>query len=462
MKISPINNNISFGYDKELNEELKNKLKQYPDKKWASTLSSMNSMCNKLENIIRIGEKKNNNPKLPDYLDLFLSYKQALTAFISVTFDAFNYADREYLHYFGDYIKSGANDDSWQKKTLQSLSEWISFNPAKLVKQKEQEAKLVNPEEEIKKTEEEMKKSITEGLNAIVNKISDKKFLSEYIPGAKSPKGFSDVAGMKELKTDLLEDVVAYLKNPEQEQLDLTEYDRELPKGILLYGPPGCGKTYITEALSAEAGIPLYKLNISQAGSSFINMTSKNIQAAFNEAVQIANETKKPCLLFMDEIDTLGFDRTARVEEENLKQVGTLLQAIDSVKDKKVIILGATNKFNLLDPAVLRRFDKQVFVDVPDKDARRELLCRNLSKASKAKKLLESKEDIEQVVSMLDGYSNDSICIITRKALALARSRNRDDISVADYKNAIEKSNRQKPDRKDYEALNKPSAKIGF
>ena len=244
--------------------------------------------------------------------------------------------------------------------------------------------------------------------------------------------------------------------------MDKEEYDIEIPRGILLFGPPGCGKTYMAEALSGESGIPLYKFSISNAGSSLINMTAKNIKAAFDEAIEIAKKTGKPCLFFMDEIDTLGFDRKSRSEDEDLKQVGALLQAIDDVKDKNVILIGTTNKYKLMDPAVIRRFDRQRFVDIPDKEARKELLLKRLSRASKASKLINSPETVDEIVKMLDGYSNDSICIITRKALEYSRKRNRAFLSIDDYKKAIETSGQQKPNRLEYMPEELKQRTIGF
>ena len=268
---------------------------------------------------------------------------------------------------------------------------------------------------------------------------------------------------MFDLKRDLSEGIIQLIQNPEQAQLDLEEYGKTIPRGILLYGPPGCGKTYITQALSAETKSPLYLLNISKAGSHYINMTSKNIKAAFDEAIAIASKSDTPTLLFMDEVDTMAFDRNSRMEPDDLKQVGTILQGMDDAKAHNVIIIGATNKYDILDPAVKRRFDSKVFVDIPDEKSIKALLEKNLKPLKKGQKLLSSPEDLETISRLLKGFSNSSICTISKEAALNAMRRDRADIAVEDYKKAIETTGEEKPDRKLYLAESKKSSnKIGF
>ena len=274
--------------------------------------------------------------------------------------------------------------------------------------------------------------------------------MEEFKPTKKTPKGFEDVIGMNKLKRDLQEGIVQYITNPEQAEIDFEEYGKEIPRAVLLYGPPGCGKTFIAQALSQETNYPLYMLTIGKSGSHYMNMTSKNIKDAFDEAIKIAEETQRPCLLFMDEVDSIGFKRKDDMEPDDLKTVATLLQCMDKAEDSNVIVLSATNKINLLDPAVKRRHTTRTFVDVPDEEARIGLVIKTLTPMKKSKTLLASNEDIKQIANLLKGYSNESICKITKDAAICALRRDRADIAIQDFELALKETSEEKPDRKAY------------
>lgn len=476
------NKNLAFGYDKKLNAELKQSLSAYPDRKWANTLSSINSSVNRIEDNLQFesqNKKKDGDSRYSDYLDLFLSLKQLLAGFVTITFDNLNFADREFIHYYDEYVKNGSNKGDWRIDACEALKDWTSGDFL-INLPKSSEKKVIDPSQQIyipkfdengveiidtpsaqPKTPDD--KKLQEIKDKAISALSPKSFLEEFKPTKHSPKGFQDVAGMDDLKRDLQEGIIMLLNDPEQAQIDFEEYGKSIPRGILLYGPPGCGKTYITQALAAEAGVPLYMLNISKAGSHYINMTSKNIKAAFDEVISIADKSGKPCLLFMDEIDTMAFDRNSRMEPDDLKQVGTILQAMDEAKEHNVIIIGATNKYNILDPAVKRRFDSKSFVDIPDEKSIKSLLEKNLLPLKKGQKLLADDESLNAVVKLLHGYSNSSICNISKEAALCALHRGRADISVDDYKKAIDSTGEEKPDRKEYMSESKNNQrKIGF
>ncbi len=472
-----IYNNPTFGYDKKLNTELKDKLAAHPDREWARDLSTMNNYVNRLETrVSREAKKKDalNNSKHQDYLDMFLTLKNMVAGFVSITFSDLDYASREFNHYYDEYVKSGANPNDWHLDACESLQDWVEPDLAKKLPQKPKESdkkQIYVPqfdEDGVEISPEKAKSELSPRVQNIINRItggqlSQKSFLEEYKPSDESPKSFSDVAGMSTLKRDLEEGIIQLIKNPEQAQMDLEDYGKKIPKGILLYGPPGCGKTYITQALSQEVGVPLYMLSISKTGSEYINMTAKNIKASFDEAIAIAEKSDRPCLLFMDEIDTMAFDRNSRMEPDDLKQVGTILQSMDEAKAHNIIIIGATNKYNILDPAVKRRFDAKYFVDIPDNDSILSLLKKNLAPLRKGKELLESEEDLNAVAKLLYGYSNSSICQISKDAATNAMRRDRANISVQDYEKAIKDTGEEKPNRKEYMAdSKKSSSKIGF
>ena len=469
MKISSINSSKpSFGYDKRLNKSLQTQLRTCKNTVMAQTISSLNDYCNLVEDNLREEEKKKGSKSslYHDLQDMLSTSKQMLAGFVSITFPKLRYPDREYLHYNREFVKNGSKKDDWREDVMDAISEWTDGELSK-----SKTGKTQNPKDEIytPKFDEDGVEITDDPKKDLINKISgalsgkDSSLLEEFKPTALSPKGFKDVAGMEKLKKDLNNGIIQFINNPEQAKLDFEEYGKSIPKSLLLYGPPGCGKTYITQALSSEIDTPMYMLNISKAGSEYINMTSKNLKKAFDAAAQIAEKQQKPVLVFMDEIDSLGFDRGAQTWPEDIKQVATMLQCIDQVKQSNVIIIGATNKYNILDPAIRRRFDSKVFVDIPDKEAIQALLVKNLTPLSKGQKLLSSPEDLKTISNQLYGYSNSSICIISKLAALNAMERDRADISVDDYLKAIKETGEEKPDRKQYQAETKSkSAKIGF
>jgi SpoVK/Ycf46/Vps4 family AAA+-type ATPase len=158
----------------------------------------------------------------------------------------------------------------------------------------------------------------------------------------------------------------------------------------------------------------------------------------------------------------MAFDRSGRGENEDLKQVGTLLQEIDKIKGSNVIVIGATNKINLLDPAIRRRFDMKTLVDIPDFESIQALVKKNLSAYSKGATLLESDKDIEEIAKQLKGFSNSSICAISKQAALNAMKRDRADIALEDYEKAIKETTEEKPDRTQYLSEAAGSKKIGF
>ena len=453
-----------FGYDKQLNQELKQAISTYPDRQWAQTLSSLNTYCNKLENNItkESTKKRGKDSKIQDYIDIFLTCKEVLAGFVAITFESLNYADREFEHYQDQFIKNGQMDNDWRNDVCKVLKDWVSENildkygmkkssnsqELYVPKFDENGIEIISDSPSTNPVSQQIKNTDSSGSS----NLSIKSFLEQFKPDENSPKGFNDVAGMENLKRDLREGIIELIQNPQQAKLDFEEYGKTIPNTILLYGPPGCGKTYITQALASEIDVPLYLLNISNVGSHYINLTAKNLKAAFDKAIEIAQKTEKPCLLFMDEIDSLAFDRDSRMEPDDLKQVATMLQAIDTAKKSNVIIIGATNKYNLLDPAIRRRFESKVFVDIPDFDSRKALVIKNLLSLKKGKKLLESPEDIDNIAKRLEGYSNSSICIISKQAAINAMRRDRADISVEDFIKAIESTTEEKPNRNLYKS----------
>ena len=457
-----INKKTSFGYDKKLNAELRSVLASHPNKDWAKIVSSLNTSTNRLETLL-INEENNkllNSDSLyHDYLDIFLSQKQMLASIVDAHYQPLlNFAKREHEHYYDEFVKNGAKDNDWRKDVCDVLYEIVSIGetPVQNVKRKEIVPSLTKQSQNQDIVELTSSPGSDTQLNVaskVKTALSSKSFLEEFMPKSTSPSGFSDVAGMSSLKQKLFDGIIQLIQNPKQAQLDYEDYGKVISKTLLLYGPPGCGKTYITEALAAEIDSPLYLLKISKLGSDYLNQTAKNIQAAFDEIISIAEKSDKPILLFMDEMESLGFKRSDRTEPEELKQIDTILQAMDNAIDHNVVIIGATNKFSLLDPAIKRRFKSKELVSIPDSDARIALLQKNLASKKKGQKLLSSPEELNKISNMLEGYSNSSICNISYDAaVTYAMHRNRADISVEDYEQAIKNTSEEKPDLSEYKS----------
>ncbi len=453
MKISHVNYSTpAFGYNKELNRELSAKISSSEDKEWSATLNSLNQLCNQTEDRLRTAEKNEaGNDVISKYTSLFLRTKEALAALVTTTFPELNFADREQKSY---WTESKKTDSDWLKQVSYVMDTYTKSS------QIEKNNEAVKIDESKLPPAPDKEKSKAKTRNTDISEL-----VEEYKPTKYSPKGFADVVGMDELKNGLSEDVVAPILDPEQAEQDFIDYEKEYPKGVLMFGPPGCGKTYITQALASEADTKMYKLSIGKAGSSYINQTSQNIKKAFDYVGKLSERSEKPILLFMDEIDSFGFDRSSRTDNEDIKQVATLLQSIDDIRPKNVILIGATNKPDLLDPAVKRRFDQKEYVGLPDEKVRYSLVKTNLEKKAKAQNLLNDEDSLNEIVKKLEGYSNNAICNICKTASLNALHRNRSDIEFQDFEKAIDECEEEKYDENDYkskEGRKKTSRKIGF
>ena len=183
---------------------------------------------------------------------------------------------------------------------------------------------------------------------------------------------FADVAGLKEEKEEMQE-IVDFLKNP-RKYLSL---GARIPKGILMVGPPGTGKTYLSKACAGEAGVPFYTISGSDFVEMFVGVGASRVRDLFEEA-----KKNSPCIVFIDEIDAVGRRRGAGLgggHDEREQTLNQLLVEMDGFGDNQgVIVIAATNRPDILDPALLRpgRFDRQVLVGVPDVREREQIIKR--------------------------------------------------------------------------------------
>ena len=227
---------------------------------------------------------------------------------------------------------------------------------------------------------------------------------------SKDPQSLDDIGGMQEAKEALFESVIMANK-PEIIALN-EENGVEAPNGVLLYGPPGCGKTFIMKAVASQAGFPLYQMKMSEMGSSLQNQTSANIKAVFDQLKTKYEKTGEASLLFLDECDTFfarnnGFGGNS----ERNQDLNTLKEEMNNAGRNGIIIVAATNEIQNIDPAILRdgRFDTKILINYPDSEARFEIIQKDLKRRKLTTKLSENEDVINQLVEISEGLATVSI-----------------------------------------------------
>jgi cell division protease FtsH len=247
--------------------------------------------------------------------------------------------------------------------------------------------------------------------------------------GKKSKVKFADVAGLEEEKSELVE-VVDFLKKPDE----YIKMGAKIPRGILLYGKPGTGKTLIAKAIAGEAGVPF----ISMSGSEFIEMFAglgaSRVRKLFERAKKMS-----PCIIFIDEIDAIGSRRTggSGAESENNQTLNQLLVEMDGFEtNQTVIVLAATNRPEMLDKALLRpgRFDRQITIPAPDLNGRVEILKLH----SKDKKLADD-VDLHAIAGDTAGFTGAELSNVLNEAAILATKARHEKIENIDIENAVRK-----------------------
>ena len=306
--------------------------------------------------------------------------------------------------------------------------------------------------------------SKTSSGNKSQNKEEDiSELIPLYVPNEHSPKGFFDVIGSNDIKDKLQDDLIPYVLTPEQRKTDYEEYGIRAPRGFLFYGPPGCGKTYMTKALSSETGMPMYTMDVSKVGSKWVNKSANNVRDAFEYIFNKASISEKPVILFMDEVDSLAFERSSNSvgSQEDSKVVTTLLKMVEAARDNNVVVIAATNRYDILDSAFKDRFDGQIYFPLPDEEQIESLLTTSLISRSKGLELGYNEEQIKELSKMLLGFSNRAIVQIVDDSAKLARKRSRDNIKFEDIKTIIETTGHEKIKEKLYKQ-NSKNPTIGF
>lgn len=248
-----------------------------------------------------------------------------------------------------------------------------------------------------------------------------------YVKSSEGIK-FSDVAGEDEAKENLSE-IVDYLHNPAKYK----EIGASMPKGILLAGPPGTGKTMLAKAVAGESNVPFFSMSGSEFVEMFVGMGASKVRDLFRQAKE-----KAPCIVFIDEIDAIGQKRDGRVggNDEREQTLNQLLTEMDGFETNNgVIILAATNRPESLDPALTRpgRFDRRVPVELPDLKGREEILKVHAKKVK-----LDQSVDFAEIARMASGASGAELANIVNEAALRAVRENRRYVTQADLEESIE------------------------
>ena len=241
---------------------------------------------------------------------------------------------------------------------------------------------------------------------------------------------FSDVAGQKEAKYEL-EEVVDFLKNPK----DFNEIGAKIPRGVLLVGPPGTGKTLIAKAVAGEAGVSFFHTSGSDFVEMFVGMGAARVRDLFDQGRKHA-----PCILFIDEIDAVGRSRGSGLgggHDEREQTLNQILVEMDGFETGTgVIVIAATNRADVLDPALLRpgRFDRQVAITLPDIDEREEIL-----KIHSAKIKMDKSIDLRKIARATPGASGADLANLVNEAALYATRAKRKVVQLIDFENARDK-----------------------
>jgi cell division protease FtsH len=247
---------------------------------------------------------------------------------------------------------------------------------------------------------------------------------------SRSKVTFKDVAGVDEAKEELQE-IVEFLKDPKRYQ----RLGGRIPRGVLLIGRPGTGKTLLAKAVSGEAGVPFFSISGSDFVEMFVGVGAARVRDLFEQA-----KKNSPCITFIDEIDAVGRHRGTGLgggHDEREQTLNQLLVEMDGFEpNEAVIIVAATNRPDILDPALLRpgRFDRQVTVDLPDIKGRTEIL-----KVHAAKVPLDEDVHLELIARGTPGFSGADLANLVNEAALIAASKNKSSIEMIDFEEAKDK-----------------------
>jgi cell division protease FtsH len=258
---------------------------------------------------------------------------------------------------------------------------------------------------------------------------------AKLVSGEKGKATFKDVAGVDEAKEELQE-VIEFLKDPKRFQ----RLGGKMPKGVLLMGPPGCGKTLLAKAVAGEASVPFFSISGSDFVEMFVGVGAARVRDLFEQAKKSAKVEGKGAIIFMDEIDAVGRQRFAGIgggHDEREQTLNALLVEMDGFSTKiGVILIAATNRPDVLDPALLRpgRFDRQIVIDRPDINGRKDIL-----KVHSKDVKMDKDADLSSIAKQTPGFSGADLANLINEAALLAARRNKEFVTLNELQESIER-----------------------
>lgn len=460
--------NISFGYNESLNEQLKKRLEMESEKPLANAIGSMNTTCNNLEDSIRALISSGYDKKetyINCLVKCFMDYKADLCRAVERFFPELCYTKKE-----ADAYESESQGD-YEKPYTHELEEGTaSYNVYDLPENK---WKRYLAERLAKVAEEATAFKEIGNIGAVINngadygcscdndygnykdvprlgknsKVKSKKSLVEkFVPLSDSPKSIDEVVGLDKTVQEIKEFVIRFINNPEETKEKMKRYGIESPHFITFYGPPGCGKTMLAEAIAAETGADMYMLNITDVGSEFVNVTPRKIKEVLEGIAADAKKSNKPAFVFMDEMDSLFAQRRydSSSSQEDNKAVNTLLPMIRKVtEENNIILIGATNMYSAIDAAGKRRMNFKYYIGLPNKDDIEKFLTKLLNKYETGKDFASNKEAVKEISRELVGYSPAEIINILNDVNKICYIEDRG-IRKEDITNVIENGTHEK------------------
>ena len=449
MRTEKIQSGPNFGYNHQLNKKVVHAIEsQTENQVFYGQLLKLLNVTNETEDLIRKAEKNKQKNLMAHLSDAFLAIKSNLVAAIDSYFPELNYAEKELKTYQNEIKRRKIKDPNhWLNDTVFEMS---TFS-------KEEYEKV---SDELANEFGDLTEKTSENLSEKAKEVNEMMARMEYKPQGFELEGFKSLGGMEKIKQDFTDDIISLIKDPETAKRIYDDYGIEIPKTILLYGPPGCGKTAIVERLSVEAGVPLYKVDMGNAGDRYIHGAGINLSDIFKFAENKATP-EKPVIIMLDEADAILAARSDFTHEHRAEEMGILLTRIQDAGKKNVIIISATNRLDSIDKAAKDRQEEIYYIGLPDKETRKSVINVILNQKRKGREILKDPEFVDKLIDLTQGYSNRSIVMMLKKGLKKARKDGERFAELKDFEKALAESSEKKINEVEYQS-NAQRPRAGF